>query len=219
MPWPQAFADRRLQIGLHLALPEHAPVGGGDALLERAIGDARRPFDHAAQRPEERGAGLRRPAHPGEDQPMHRRHANLLAAFGDRADRRDEREQLHAVVHLRCGRDRIGSAARDSEHREPVEPERVGERGEVLRRAHQGAALPVIRMAVARPVGGDDPQAPLPRRGIGQPEHEARARRAVQRQHRQAARIAEFGEGDAPAVGKAMEARGAVLSAASGRSP
>src|SRR5512143_2624131 len=66
-------------------------------------------------------------------------------------------------------------------------------------------------MAVARAVRRDDAQSSLARRAVGQAEHEARAGRAVDGQHRKAVGIAEFRIREAAPVRKTKSKRGAIL--------
>ena len=179
------LADRCLKVGLHLGPSQHVLIRAGHALLQGSIGDARHPSHHAAKRPEEGGAGLRRPSHFSKNEAMHSRHADLLAAFGNGADRRDEREQSHALLNCCGDRDCVRSAARDADNGKPLDPQSIDERDEVLCRSHERQVPPVIRMAVARAVGRDNAQSPVARGAVSQPEHEARPRRAVDGQHRQ----------------------------------
>ena len=94
------------------------------------------------------------------------------------------------------------ATARDTPDAEPLDPERVADRGDVGGAVGDDAAGVPGRAAVARPVVGEKPDAALFGIAHVRPVEEARAGRAVQREHRDATGIATFSYRERPTVGR-----------------
>src|SRR5213078_1885544 len=94
---------------------------------------------------------------------------------------------------------------------EPVDPERVADRGRVGRVVGDAAALLSRRAAVAGPVPGDEPDALLLGVADVRLVHQARPRRPVQNQDRHATRIARLAHAQSAPVRRLDRLHAATL--------
>ena len=102
------------------------------------------------------------------------------------------------------------AAAGNAKHGKPLKPKVSGQSFDIAGELRERRRPAIIRHSIARPLGGDDAQAARPRGRIGEGEHEAGAWRAVNGQHRRAARITELGKAETAPIGQSEQARGSV---------
>ena len=122
------------------------------------------------------------------------------ASYGrDRGDRRGRRD---AVRQERRRRERVRPAARDAPDAEPLDPERVADRGDVG--GAVGDAPPRLprRAAVPGPVVGEQPDPALRRVATMRLVEQARVRRPAVDEHRNTGRIAALPHRDRAPVGR-----------------
>ena len=120
----------------------------------------------------------------------------------ERRDRRERRRGRDAIGQQRRERERVRAAARDAPRQQPLDPERVADRGHVRGARGDVAARPPRREPVARPVVRQQPD-PARRRVVEvRLVEQARPGRAVVDEHRHAAGIAALAQRQRPPVGR-----------------
>jgi len=128
----------------------------------------------------------------------------------ERAHAADDADLAQAIADPPSAGGGVGAAARHAGHREPLQPEGVGQLDHVGRPAADGSAGLRIGQADARPVRRDQADAAPPGGPVGAARHPARARRAMKEQQRQAVPRAVLGVTEPPAVRQPQHLRRAV---------
>ncbi len=118
---------------------------------------------------------------------------------GDRAYGRDECQGRHTLGQERSDRGSIGTAAGDAEHGEAIDGKHIRDAHDVGHERRQRRIGMSRRLAIAPAIRCDHAQ-PEPAGGLRRRVHQPRRGRPVQRNHRQASRIAVLAHRHQPAV-------------------